>query len=121
MDTRVYYGEYTVKHWIELMLKKNIILPEYQRSFVWEKKDVLRLVESLKNGQFVQPITIAYANEGNIILDGQQRLTSILLAYLGYMPNKEKFDESYYLADGDDSAEDMPEKKSIRWTFQELV
>ena len=54
-------------------------------------------------------------------IDGQQRLTSILLAYLGYMPNKEKFDESYYLADGDDSAEDMPEKKSIKWTFQELL
>ena len=121
MDTRVYYGEYTLKHWIELMVTKNIVLPKYQRSFVWEKNDVLRLVQSLKNGQFVQPITIAYANEGNIILDGQQRLTSILLAYLGYMPNKEKFDESYYLADGDDSAEDMPEKKSIRWTFQELL
>lgn len=121
MDTRVYYGEYTLKHWIELMVTKNIILPKYQRSFVWEKNDVLRLVQSLTNGQFVQPITIAYANEGNIILDGQQRLTSILLAYLGYMPNKEKFDESYYLADGDDSAEDMPEKKSIRWTFQELL
>ena len=121
MDTRVYYGEYTLKHWIELMVTKNIVLPKYQRSFVWEKNDVLRLVQSLKNGQFVQPITIAYANEGNIILEGQQRLTSILLAYLGYMPNKEKFDESYYLADGDDSAEDMPEKKSIRWTFQELL
>lgn len=121
MDTRVYYGEYTLKHWIELMLKKNIILPKYQRSFVWEENDVQRLIQSLENGQFVQPITIAYANEGNIILDGQQRLTSILLAYLGYMPNKEKFDESYSLADGDDSAEDMPEKKSIKWTFQELL
>lgn len=121
MDTRVYYGEYTLKHWIELMLKKNIILPKYQRSFVWEKKDVQRLIQSLENGQFVQPITIAYANEGNIILDGQQRLTSILLSYLGYMPNKEKFDESYSFADGDDSSEDMPEKKSIRWTFQELL
>ena len=78
MDTRVYYGEYTLKHWIELMLKKNIILPKYQRSFVWEENDVQRLIQSLENGQFVQPITIAYANEGNIILDGQQRLTSIL-------------------------------------------
>jgi hypothetical protein len=121
MDTRVYYGEYTLKHWIELMLKKNIILPKYQRSFVWEKKDVQRLIQSLENGQFVQPITIAYANEENLILDGQQRITSILLACLGYMPNKEKFEESYYLADGDDSAEEMPEKKSIKWTFQELL
>jgi len=57
----------------------------------------------------------------NLILDGQQRITSILLACLGYMPNKEKFEESYYLADGDDSAEEMPEKKSIKWTFQELL
>lgn len=50
MDTRVYYGEYTLKHWIELMLKKNIILPKYQRSFVWEENDVQRLIQSLENG-----------------------------------------------------------------------
>lgn len=40
--------------------------------------------------QFIIPVTIAPSSE-NLILDGQQRLTSILLAYLGYMPIKDKF------------------------------
>ena len=46
MENRVYYGEYSLKHWINLMLKRNIILPEYQRSFVWDEKDVKRLIKS---------------------------------------------------------------------------
>lgn len=58
MDSRVYYGEYSLKHWINMILSKNIILPEYQRSFVWEEKDVMRLLSSIQNGQFVQPVTI---------------------------------------------------------------
>lgn len=86
MDSRVYYGEYSLRHWINMLLSKNIILPEYQRSFVWDEKDVRRLVDSIQHGQFVQPVTIALykVEDGmpgqNLIIDGQQRLSSILLA-----------------------------------------
>lgn len=38
MENKVYYGEYSLKHWIDLILSKNIELPEYQRYFVWEEK-----------------------------------------------------------------------------------
>lgn len=31
MENKVYYGEYTLKHWIKLMLSGNIVLPECQR------------------------------------------------------------------------------------------
>lgn len=127
MESRVYYGEYSLKHWIDLMLKRNIILPEYQRSFVWNDKDIKRLIDSLNGGQFVQPVTIAYYTDGhkkeNIILDGQQRLTSLLLALLGYIPNKSKFDEADEIAYGDDSMEDCMEltQKPIGWTFEKLL
>ena len=111
METRVYYGEYSLKHWITLMLTKDIVLPEYQRSFVWDEDDIKRLLMSLKSGQFILPITIAHYKdidkEQNLILDGQQRLTSILLAFLGYMPIKEKFNSvDTDLESGDDSSED---------------
>ena len=96
MMNKVYYGEYTLKHWIKLMLTGGIILPKYQRHFVWQERDVKRLIQSLKEGQFVQPVTIALYDEGlnrhNLIIDGQQRLTSLLLAYLGYFPNKRMFE-----------------------------
>lgn len=125
METRVYYGEYTLKHWVELMLTKNITLPEYQRHFVWEESDVRRLMDSLKSGQFIMPVTIAHYNDSvtskNLILDGQQRLTSILLAYLECMPIKDKFIATEDdLAMGDDSTEEEV-GAPMEWTFKKML
>lgn len=129
MVNRIYYGEYTLKHWIKLMLTEDIVLPEYQRHFVWQERDVTRLIQSLSEGQFVQPVTIALYNDGtekyNLILDGQQRLTSILLAYLGYFPDKKKFQSNgaETFANEDDSAsEDIVEtSKAMLWQYPELL
>ena len=125
MKTRVYYGEYTLRHWVDLMLTRGIELPEYQRSFVWKEDDMKRLLASLNSGQFILPVTIAHYKdedgEQNLILDGQQRLTSILLAYLGYMPIKEKFNSTNVdLANGDDSEEDGT-GNSMEWTYKMLI
>lgn len=38
MKYKVYYGDYSLSHWIELMLKHNIALPPYLRHFVWNKE-----------------------------------------------------------------------------------
>lgn len=84
MENRVYYGEYSLEHWIELILKGNIQLPWYQRSFVWDKEQIQNLVLAITKNQFVPPVIIAAVKENkewkNYILDGQQRLTSILFA-----------------------------------------
>lgn len=125
METRVYYGEYTLRHWINLLLTRSIVLPEYQRSFVWSEMDIKQLFQSLEVGQFIPPITIAHYNDGtdsqNLILDGQQRLTSILLAYLGYMPIKEMFcAQEGELASGDDSNEEVIDT-SMEWTYKYLL
>ncbi len=48
MDNRVYYGEYSLKHWIDLILKENIILPDYQRYFVWNEQKVETLITKKK-------------------------------------------------------------------------
>lgn len=125
MNTRVYYGEYSLSHWIDLVISKNVVLPKYQRSFVWEVKDVKRLIKSFKEHLFVQPVTIAVATTGvfdmsNLILDGQQRITSLLLAKLGYYPIFSKFESAEDVADGDDEADDA-KRKSIKWTFNELL
>lgn len=132
MDSRVYYGEYSLKHWIQMLLSRNIILPDYQRSFVWDERDIVRLLQSIQDGQFVQPVTIALykVEDGmpgqNLIIDGQQRLSSILLAYLGYMPDKSKFERPEALAsDEDDAADEMTdgntERGPIKWRFSELL
>lgn len=130
MDNRVYYGEYSLQHWIDLILKENIILPEYQRFFVWDEKKVETLIKTFKNKQFVPPVTIGAfkfdnTNE-NLILDGQQRLTSILLAYLGLFPDHAVYKKAIeiYADENDDYDEDEEEERLdnvVEWTFKTLT
>jgi len=128
MDNRVYYGEYSLKHWIDLILKGNIILPDYQRYFVWSEKKVTTLIETFKKKQFVPPITIgAFKSENssqNLILDGQQRLTSILLAYLGLFPDEATYKKALekFADENDDIEEEGEQLDNIyEWTFKALT
>lgn len=122
--TRTYYGEYTLEHWINLILSKNIVLPEYQRSFVWEPSDVKKLMYSLDRGSFVPSITIAYDSGSNTILDGQQRLTSLLLACLNGYPVKDHFPievrQASAVVEGNGEVEGE-EREPLGWTFGKLV
>ena len=94
--SRNFYGEYSLEQWINFVLTKEIILPDYQRAFIWEKEDVEDLIDSLKNGLFVPPITIGnYGGKTNYILDGQQRLSAILIAYIGLFPDWDYKRETY--------------------------
>lgn len=128
MDNRVYYGEYSLKHWIDLILTQNIILPDYQRFFVWNEKKVETLIETFKNKQFVPPVTIgafklADTNQ-NLILDGQQRLTSILLAYLGLYPDETTYKIAVEkFANENDDEEEVGEQLDnvFEWTFEKLT
>ena len=121
--SRNFYGEYSLEQWIKLILTKEIILPDYQRAFVWSEEDVRELITSLKNGLFVPPITIGnYDGTTNYILDGQQRLSAILIAYLGLFPKKDmfKFSMSEYQGtanDNDDIAEEDEDIMPLEWQF----
>ena len=128
MDNRVYYGEYSLKHWIDLILKQNIILPDYQRHFVWDEKKVKTLIDTFKSKQFVPPVTIGSFNlngtNQNLILDGQQRLTSVLLAYLGLYPDEATYKEAIQkFADENDDEEEAEEQfdNVLKWTFKKLT
>lgn len=50
MDKKVYYGEYSLKHWIELLLKKDLELPPYQRNFVLVREASKRICEWFERG-----------------------------------------------------------------------
>ncbi|MEN0045681.1 MAG: DUF262 domain-containing protein [Bacteroidota bacterium] len=134
MENKVYYGEYSLEHWIKLILKQNITLPPYQRFFVWNERKVHTLIETFKEKQFVPPVTIgAFKNDDdtteNLILDGQQRLTSILLAYLGLFPDpatfKRTMEEREQLANSNDDVDeddDEPELDNIiNWNIKQLT
>lgn len=125
MDKKVYYGEYTLKHWIELLLKNNLELPPYQRNFVWKKEQVKEFIKGIKDGSFIPPVTIGVCNieaeNHNLILDGQQRLSSILLAYYDVYPRENAFprnDDDLTMADGVAEEDDDDEPvEYLEWSL----
>jgi len=130
MANRVYYGEYTLYHWVELILKQDIVLPPYQRLFVWKEEMVKKLMLSFRDDEFVPPITIGASNIKdeeniqNIIIDGQQRLTSILLAFLKVFPKIDNFrpHEETIVSENDDELDsDEDRDEIIDWTFRKLL
>ena len=124
LSNRTYYGEYTLKYWIDLILAKKISLPEYQRTFVWNKDDVLKLIQSFKDNLFVPSITIGNYEGRDLIIDGQQRLSSLLLSFLGKYPKLDKFsfENTVPLANENDDISDSDNDAPILgWTFNELL
>lgn len=122
---RIYYGEYTLQHWIDLILTENITLPEYQRTFVWEENEVVRFINNIKEGIFIPPVIIGQFRinnqKCNLILDGQQRLTSILFAYINKFLDQAGYgvNQVEHADENDDPIEE--ENKVRHWTFKDIV
>lgn len=113
-----------------MILKKELLLPDYQRFFVWKEKKMDLLIETLQEKRFVPPVSIGVYMENdekqNLIIDGQQRLTSILLAYLGLFPEQSEDFVSHEraLADERDDGiddEDYEDDELLDWTFKKLT
>jgi len=124
MENKVYYGEYSLKHWIDLILKQDIELPPYQRYFAWEDTQAKTLIEAFREKQFIPSVTIGHYGGKNIIIDGQQSLTSILLSYLGIFPDRDKNakkNSDDMFADNNDDNMDDDENNMIEWRFDKLT
>jgi hypothetical protein len=100
----------------------SVVLPEFQRDFVWKPSDVIKLMASIMNGYpiggllFMEnefkdgsliysyrplsgvEVNVAQDKENVLVLDGQQRLTSCYRAF--YAPDltedADKYDGRYY-------------------------
>lgn len=130
MSNKVYYGEYSLKHWINLILSGNITLPDYQRSFVWSQEQVQRLIQAFQEDLYVPPVTIGVyqsddGSSNNWVLDGQQRLTSILLAYLEIFPNRDKFGKKVKIDKSDKQSDEVEDSDNenpneMEWTFKKI-
>ena len=101
-------------------------MPDYQRYFIWDQNKAKELIKAFKEKQFIPPVTIgSFKSEKesiNLILDGQQRLTSILLAYIGYFPNKISSQKQFKLMyENDNLIEDEGINNILEWNFNELL
>jgi hypothetical protein len=132
-DYKIYYGEYTLKHWIDMILRREIVLPPFQRDFVWTEEQVIELIKSIDNKFFIPPVIIgtyldASSKEKsfNYVLDGQQRLSAIILAYLNKFPKSSQFGHSTRdeFADNNDDQKDDDDsdikKNILGWGFGKI-
>lgn len=127
-NNKVYYGEYSLKRWIELILKGGIVLPPYQRFFVWKQEQAVKLLKSIKDYNYLPAVTIGIGKnpetgkKANMILDGQQRLTSILLAYLGKFPKrKNPVSRRKYADENDQPTLEEDDELLSEWTIKDIV
>lgn len=81
--------DFDVDGLVKRLRNKDIYIPDFQRAYVWKPKQASRLIESLLLGLPVPGIFLAREPETNklLVLDGQQRLISLLSFYEGKFPN----------------------------------
>lgn len=83
---------YEIEYLIEEFSKKKMQMPEFQRMYVWDKKKVGEFILSILRDIPI-PKLYAYSSREEekqrnikLIIDGQQRLTSLLMYYYGIFP-----------------------------------
>lgn len=86
--------------------KHHFVIPSYQRGYRWENKQVLDLLEDIKqfadndvnsNSYFLQPVVVRPLDDNKYeVLDGQQRLTTMLLVLKRLMRKLSPDDSDYF-------------------------
>lgn len=76
-------------------------IPFYQRAYSWKKQDIEKLISDINNkeGHYLGNIVVKKNDDKFIVIDGQQRLTTI---YIIFMALKEKLFELDYEIDSGD-------------------
>ena len=86
-------AEYSVEHLHKMFRRGKLNLqPDFQRQFVWDKKKASSLIESLLLDVPIPVIYLAEDSEGTLlVIDGQQRLSSIFSFIDGNLPDGQTF------------------------------
>ena len=87
------YGiDYDINGYVRRLQQNDIVIPGYQRKYVWDQKRASRFIESLLLDLPV-PGVFLYRDQGSetqLVVDGQQRLQSLRFFYEGVFPNTNK-------------------------------
>jgi hypothetical protein len=90
-----------IKNNIGSLKKLKFEIPFYQRAYSWEKQDIEKLINDInaRSKHYLGNIVFKKNNDKFIIIDGQQRLTTI---YIIFMDLREKpFELDYEIDSGD--------------------
>lgn len=91
-DISSYGADYDVEGIVKRLERKDILIPPFQRNYVWTQKDASRFIESLLLGLPVPGIFLAREPDSNklLVLDGQQRLKTLQFFYDGFFNPQEE-------------------------------
>lgn len=79
-----YPSDFTLSVICDMYTKGKIVIPDYQRGFVWTKKQASLLVESFLRGLPVPPVFFYTAEDNkSLVIDGQQRIKSVVFYFSG--------------------------------------
>jgi hypothetical protein len=86
-----YGADYPVDALVSRLEAEDIIVPPFQRGFIWPRARIDRFVESLLLGLPVPGIFLANEPGTNklLVIDGQQRLSTLHAFYLGVLRGRE--------------------------------
>ena len=81
-----YGADYDVEGLVRRLDRNEIIIPPFQRNYIWKQREASRFIESLLLGLPVPGIFLAREKESNklLVIDGQQRLKSLQFFYNGF-------------------------------------
>jgi uncharacterized protein with ParB-like and HNH nuclease domain len=83
-------ADYDVEGLVARLRRGDIVVPTFQRDYVWSQKEASRFIESLLLGLPVPGIFLAKERTSNklIVIDGQQRLKTLQFFYDGFFKPK---------------------------------
>jgi len=91
-DIAVYPADYTLSVLVEKVNNGDIIIPEFQRGYVWDIKRASKLIESFLLGLPVPPIYLYMRPDGKLlIIDGHQRTKTIQYFFKGIFPYGKRY------------------------------
>ena len=84
-DIASYPSDFTLSGIAQMWKDGDILIPDYQREFVWSIRQSSLLIDSFLCGLPVPPVFF-YIDEDNknLVIDGQQRIMSIVFFLEGY-------------------------------------
>jgi hypothetical protein len=90
-DITSYGADYDVEGLVKRLDRGDILIPPFQRNYVWKQREASRFVESLLLGLPVPSIFFAKEQDTNklLVIDGQQRLKTLQFFFSGYFNTKE--------------------------------
>ena len=94
-------NDFNTKTIVDFINSGVVIIPGFQRNYVWDIKRASRLIESIIVGLPVPQIFLYEQGRNKfLVIDGQQRLMSIYYFAKGRFPRKEALSELRLISDG---------------------